>query len=147
MRSLYALSTIILLSFFFAGCSKDFLKRYDKRIIGTWKVTDIDDYGIGGPISLLPFKEGGSLRFNKDGTLVYTSSSGSVFNGTWDIQKKTVHSGDDSEVYRSLQITAVNFNTQQVLGEYYDDINFTGTDHIKARIISGTHTYVTHLKR
>jgi hypothetical protein len=146
MRKIYtSLAILSLLSF--AGCSKDILKPYDDRIIGTWQIDDIDKFGFGGSINDLPFKEGGTLRFNKDGTLLYTTSSGSAFNGTWDIQKKTVNSGDDSEVYRSLQITAVNFNTQQVLGEYYDDINFVGTNHIKARIMLSTRTYVTHLRR
>jgi hypothetical protein len=145
MRKIYFLS-YILLFLLFSGCSKDFLKRYDERIIGTWQIDEVNKIGFGGNINSLPFREG-SFRFNADGTLVYTSPSGSVFNGTWDIQKKTVSSGDDSNVYHSLQITAVNFTTQQVFGEYYDDINFTGTNHIKARIILDTRTYVTHLRR
>lgn len=125
-----------------SGCSKDFLKSYDDRIIGTWQITDVNKFGFGGDIDNLPFRDG-SFTFSKDGSMTYTSSTGAVYNGTWDIQKKTI----DDNVYRSLQITAVNFSTQKVLGEYYDDINFTGTDHIRARIISGAHTYVTHLKR
>lgn len=82
----------------------------------------------------------------KDGTSTFTNSAGELFKGTWDIQKKRIDN-DNGTIYHSLQITAVNFNTQEVLGEYYDDINFTGTDHIKARIFSGTHTYITHLER
>jgi hypothetical protein len=145
MRKIYT-SLAILSLLFFAGCSKDFLKPYDDRIVGTWQIDDVDKFGFGGSVNDLPFKEG-TFRFNKDGTLVYTTSSGSIFNGTWDIRKKRVGDSDNSDVYHSLQITAVNFNTQQVLGEYYDDINFTGTNHIKARIMLGTRTYVTHLRR
>jgi hypothetical protein len=127
------------------GCSKDFLKSYDDRIIGTWQITDVNKFGIGGSTGNLPFRAG-SFSFKKDGTMTFTKSSGDVFKGTWDIQKKRIND-DNGTVYHSLQITAVNFNTQEVLGEYYDDINFTGTDHIKAKIISGTHTFITHLKR
>jgi hypothetical protein len=145
MRKIYT-SLAILSLLLFAGCSKDFLKPYDDRIVGTWQIDDVDKFGFGGSVNDLPFKEG-IFRFNKDVTLFYTTSSGSVFNGTWDIQKKRVGDGDNSEVYHSLQITAVNFTSQQVLGEYYDDINFTGTNHIKARIMLGTRTYVTHLRR
>jgi hypothetical protein len=145
MRKIY--TSLAILSFLlFAGCSKDFLKPYDDRIVGRWQIDDINKFGFGGSVNDLPFRDG-SLQFNKDGTLIYTTSSGSVFNGTWDIQKKRVGDGGNSNVYHSLQITAVNFITQQVLGEYYDDINFTGTNHIKARIILGTRTYVTHLRR
>jgi hypothetical protein len=144
MKKIY--TSVFVLSFLLlAGCSKDFLKSYDDRIIGTWRITDVNKIGIGGSTSNLPFKDG-SFSFMKDGTMTFTSTSGEIFKGTWDIQKKVMND-DDGTVYHSLQITAVNFNTQQVLGEYYDDINFTGTNHIKARIISGAHTYVTHLER
>jgi hypothetical protein len=144
MKKIY--TPVFVLSFLLlAGCSKDFLKSYDDRIVGTWQITDINKVGIGGSTSSLHFRDG-SFSFMKDGSMTFTSSSGEVFKGTWDIQKKVMND-DNSSVYHSLQITAVNFNTQQVLGEYYDDINFTGTNHIKANIISGAHTYITHLKR
>jgi hypothetical protein len=145
MKKIYSLLVLSLV--LLAGCSKDFLKAYDDRIIGTWRISDIDKFGFGGSIGNQPFKEGGSFTFMRDGTMTYTNPSGDVFKGTWDIQKKFVDSGDDDEVYRSLQITAVNFTTQEVLGEYYDDINFTGTNHIRAKKNSGARTYVTHLRR
>lgn len=145
MKKIYT-SVFVLSILLLAGCSKDFLKSYDDRIIGTWQITDVNKFGIGGSISDLPFREG-SFSFMKDGTLTFTDAAGAVFKGTWDIQKKYIDSGDDETVYHSLQITAVNFTTQEVLGQYYDDINFTGTNHIKAKIISGAHTYVTHLER
>lgn len=141
-------SIVIVLSVLLLGaCSKDFLKSYDDRIIGSWRISDIDRYGLGGSIDDLPFREGGRLSFMRDGTMTYTSPSGELYNGTWDIEKKVIHSSDDDEVNRSLHITAVNFATQQVLGEYYDDINFVGTDHLKAWIRTGTRAYVTHLRR
>lgn len=144
MKKIYT-SVFVLSLLLLAGCSKDFLKAYDDRIVGTWQITDVNKFGIGGSTSNLPFRDG-SFSFMKDGSMTYTSSSGEVFKGTWDIEKKVIND-ENSSVYHSLQITAVNFNTQQVLGEYYDDINFTGTNHIKARIISGARTYVTHLER
>jgi|GEM_PF-4859944 len=104
MRKIY--TSLAILSFLlFAGCSKDFLKPYDDRIVGRWQIDDINKFGFGGSVNDLPFRDG-SLQFNKDGTLIYTTSSGSVFNGTWDIQKKRVGDGDNSNVYHSLQITA-----------------------------------------
>lgn len=139
--SLFVLSFLLL-----AGCSKDFLKSYEDRIIGTWQITDVNKFGFGGNTGNLPFREG-SFSFMKDGTMTFTNSAGEVFKGTWDIQKKVINGSDDRTVYHGLQITAVNFTTQQVLGEYYDDINFSGTNRIKAKIISGMHTYVTHLER
>jgi hypothetical protein len=145
MKKFYT-SAFVLLTLVLFGCSKDFLKSYDERIVGTWRITNVDKFGFGGSTANLPFREG-TFSFMSDGTMTFTNSSGNVFKGTWDIRKKVVGEGDDSEVYHSLQITAVNFASQQVIGEYYDDINFAGTNHIKARVFSGAHTYITHLRR
>jgi hypothetical protein len=87
MRSFYILTTSVFLLFIIlTGCSKDFLKRYDKRIIGTWKVTDIDGYGLGGSLSL-PFPEQGIFTSSDDGQLTY-SYSGTTYQGSWDIRKE-----------------------------------------------------------
>ena len=83
------------------GCSKDFLKSYDDRIIGTWQITDVNKFGIGGSTGNLPFKEG-SFSFMKDGTMTFTNSSGDVFKGTWDISKKVMNDDNSSTVYHSL---------------------------------------------
>ena len=129
-------------SFFFIRCSKDFLKSYERRIVGTWRITDVNRVGIGGNTDNLPFRQG-TFNFNNDGSLIYTNTSGDVYKGSWDIRKKWV---DDKHV-QSLQITAVDFVSQNVLTEYYDDLNFTGTNRFKAKIISGSHTFVTHFRR
>jgi hypothetical protein len=140
MKNIYFIITTF--SFLILSCSKDFLKSYDRRIVGTWHITDINTTGFGGDASNLPFKEG-QFTFNADGTLIYTSAGNSTYNGTWNIEKKTV---DDTQ-YQSLEISVVNFSTQSVLGEYYDDIEFTSTDHFKARIHQGLHSFVTHFRR
>ena len=141
MKKVYI--TVIAFSFiFFIRCSKDFLKSYEHRIVGTWTITDVNRVGLGGSTSNLPFKQG-TFDFNNDGSLVYTNLSGAVYKGSWDIRKKWT---DDKHV-QSLQITAVDFVSQNVLTEYYDDINFTGTNHFKATINSGAHAYVTHFRR
>lgn len=124
------------------GCSKDFLKSYEHRIIGTWTITEVNRNGLGGNTDNLPFKQG-TFNFNDDGSLVYTNISGDVFRGNWDIRKKWI---DDKHV-QSLQVTAIDFVNQNVLTEYYDDLNFTGTNHFNAKITSGSHTFVTHFRR
>ncbi len=142
MRNIYILS--LLLSFImFPGCSKDFLKQYDKRIIGTWSITDVNRVGLGGGnTGNLPFANG-TFTFQEGGSLVYVNSSNATYKGSWDIVKKVM--GDES--VRSLHITAVDFTNQKVITEYYDDINFAGTGHFRANIVSEFHTYVTHFRR
>ena len=127
---------------FFNGCSKDFLKKYEDRIVGTWRIDDVNKIGFGGDTNNLPFRRG-SFTFNDNGTLTYTNNNGAVYQGTWEIEKRT--SGD--AVVRTLHITAVDFNNQQVLSEFYDDMNFVGTDHFKTSIFKNAVTYVTHFMR
>lgn len=137
--TLYLLVSIVTLF----GCSKDFLKKYDKRIIGTWRITDVDRFGIGGDADDLLLKEG-TFVFAEGGNLTYVTPGNITYQGTWDIIKRS--SGDDDRV-RNLQIILVNYSTQQVINQLYDDMDFAGTNHFKARIYSGLHTYVTHFRR
>jgi hypothetical protein len=141
MKKIYITCNAICL-LFLLGCSKDFLKSYERRIVGSWLITDVNRVGLGGSTDHLPFKQG-TLVFNDDGSLNYTNASGAIYKGSWDIRKKNV----DDEKVQSLQITAVDFSNQNVLTEYYDDLTFTGTNHFKATINSGAHTYVTHFRR
>jgi hypothetical protein len=142
MRSFYILTTSVFLLFIIlTGCSKDFLKRYDKRIIGTWKVTDIDGYGLGGSLSL-PFPEQGIFTFSDDGQLTY-SYSGTTYQGSWDIRKEQ----REDETINSLHLTAIDFTNQEVRTEYFNEMRFTSTDRFKAFIYSGLKTYVYHFVR
>ena len=142
MKKIYSASLLISL-LFFSGCSKDILKSYDERIIGDWQITEVNRVGFGGNTDNLPFKDG-TFTFKRDGSLTYTNSTGAVYKGSWEIVKKWY---DEEDVRRSLQITAVDFTNQNFLSEYYDDMNFTGTNHFKANIIKNFHTYVTHFRR
>ncbi len=128
--------------FIFSGCSKDFLRSYDNRIVGTWRITDVNRNGLGGSTSDLPFTSG-TFTFFDNGSLEYTNSANVLFKGSWDIVKKP----QDDQRVKSLQLTAVDFTNQQVLTQYYDEMNFTGTNHFKATITSSFHTYVTHFRR
>jgi hypothetical protein len=50
-------------------------------------------------------------------------------------------------VVRTFQITAVDFNTQQVRSEFYDDMQFRGTNHFVATINTSFRSFVTHFRR
>ncbi len=141
MKKNYILSllfTIVL----FSSCSKDILKSYDKRIIGIWEITNVRNYGFGGNTDNLPFGNG-KFTFLENGSLEYVDAANITYKGSWQIEKKT----KNDQTVHSLQITAVDFTNQQVLAEYYDDINFVSTNHFRADIIYNFHTYVTHFKR
>jgi hypothetical protein len=141
MKYLYTL-LVLLPAFFLSGCSKDVLKRYDDRIVGTWRVADVKRYGVGGSISRLPFN-GGTFNFSPDGSLSYVSEANVSYKGRWNIDKVI---RDDNAVHR-LQVSAVDFSTQEILSEYYDDMNFVGTNRFNASINLSYNTYVTQFRR
>ena len=140
MKSIYTVG--ILLSFVLVGCSKDFLKSYENRIMGTWRIVDVKRVGIGGNTDNLPFTSG-TINFHENGTLEYVNSANIIYQGTWEIVKKTLN----DQSIQSLQVTAIDFTNQQVLAEYYDDMNFRSTNHFSTNIVHNFHTYVTHFRR
>jgi hypothetical protein len=124
----------------FPSCSKDILKTYDKRIIGNWVISDIDGYGFGG--YSLAFSEDEKFSFQDNGQLTFTSAN-EVYQGSWDIRKIV----RDDNTTQSLQITAVNFGSQAVRTEYFNDLQFTTSNRFKAFINNGTKVYVYHFVR
>ncbi|MEO5998170.1 MAG: hypothetical protein ABIN89_15605 [Chitinophagaceae bacterium] len=141
MKRLYALALLLSPVLFF-GCSKDFLKSYDNRIIGTWRITNVNKVGLGGNSNNLPFTSG-TFTFHENGSLSYVNSANVSFTGSWQIDRTEIN----DQTVRRLQITAIDFSNQELLSEFYDDMNFTSTNHFKANINSGFHTYVTHFHR
>ena len=131
MRKIYFIPLLLSL-LFFTGCSKDVLKSYDRRIIGTWQINDIDRYGIPGSANL-PFKEGGLLTFTNDGQVTYIYN-GNTYKGSWDI--RTERDGDETR--RALQLTVVDFNNQQVLSDYFNEMVFVSTNRFNAFIEYGS---------
>lgn len=141
MKKIYTISLAAFI-IVFSGCSKDFLKSYDKRIVGTWDIDYVNVIGLGGSSSDLPFNNG-TITFFSNGDLEYSNPTNRIFKGNWDIVKKM--QGD--EYVTSLQISAVDYTSHEVLTQYYDGMNFTGTNRFKATINSNFHTYVTHFSR
>ncbi|MEO6915901.1 MAG: hypothetical protein ABI151_09850 [Chitinophagaceae bacterium] len=141
MKKIYTLSIFLSLILLF-GCSKDFLKSYDNRIIGTWRITDVSRIGLFGDADKLPFKSG-TFDFNEDGSLTYVNTANVLYQGRWDIVKKVI----DEKTVRSLQVSAINFTNHEILSAYYDDMNFLSTNHFRSETVSTFITYVTHFRR
>ena len=140
MRKHYTL-LFLFTAFLFVSCSKDFLKSYDKRVIGTWKIIDRDHYGFGGD-DALPFKENDLFTFGQDGTLSVQRDT-QTYKGSWDIQR--VKNGDDDT--KVLQLTAIDFTNQQVRSEMFNNMIFTNTNRFTAIINYNTRAYVYRFLR
>ena len=153
MKKIY-IPVLLALTFFLATCSKDFLKSYDKRIKGTWRLTDVDRFGFGS--SSTPFRNG-LFTFTDDGQLTYVNDAGDTSTGTWDIQRRwsqgncyTDDNGNnncDDRYIRSLSVSVINFTTQEFRSEYFDEIVFTSTNRFHAIIHLGAGSYVFRFKR
>lgn len=156
MRKIYITTAGIFFIFLFSACSKDFLRSYENRIEGSWRLTDVDRNGIGGSMSGLPFKDG-LFTFSENGQLEYVNTSGEVYKGSWDIRREWIRgncvTGENNNNTcndrnaKSLHITSVNFQTQEVRSEYFNEIIFTGTNRFKAYIHRPFHSFVFRFKR
>lgn len=141
MRKFYTLCCFILIVLVYPSCSKDILKPYDDRIIGAWKITDIDKFGIGGSGNIM-FPENSEFSFSDNGQLIH-SYSGQTYTGSWNIRKER----REDDYVNTLHLTAIDFTNQNVRTESFSEMSFTSTNRFKAFIYTGTRTYVYHFER
>lgn len=137
MKKIYTI-LLVITSTLLSSCFKD----YDEKIIGNWQLEDVDKVGFGNSSSNLPFRDG-FFSFMEGGDLQYTTLNGQVYQGTWRIRNE--NNGEDAT--QSLHITAVNFTTQEVRSEFFNDMNFTRKGRFKAYVNSGSSTYVFYFNR
>jgi VCBS repeat-containing protein len=129
---------LLLVSLLFIACKKDL----DEDIVGTWEITDVEKIGAGSSIPAgLPFQSG-KLTLNANGTASYTNG-GSVYTGKWTLERKKT--GD--QYTNALMVSVVDFGTQQIIMDVFDDIIFPGRDHFKGRVSFDSKSYMTHFKR
>ncbi|MCR6719781.1 MAG: hypothetical protein NVV59_05675 [Chitinophagaceae bacterium] len=154
MKKLYLLllTTTLLLS----ACSKDFLKSYENRIDGEWRLTDIDRRGIGSSRPM-PLKVGDHFIFGEDGSMTFTRTTGEVYDGSWDISREYIPGGCytneygdyvcDSRRVKTLSLAGIDFNNQDYFSIHFDEMVFTGTNRFKAFIYEGGKTYIFRFRR
>ncbi len=89
MKKIYFLAPGMFFLSFFTGCSKDFLRSYEHRIEGSWRLIDVDRTGIGGSTSNLPFRDG-VFTFSENGEFEYINNVGEIYKGSWDIRREWI---------------------------------------------------------
>ena len=144
MKKVYTLCAICFLFFLVNACSKDVLKSYDRRVIGTWKLYDIDKYGFGRSNNI-PLVENGIFTFSDGGQLSYTTG-GNLYKGSWDVRKDYLNNSEDTNV-KSLHITVIDFVNQKVLTEYFNRMTFTNTNRFNTVVNENTRSYVFRFLR
>ncbi|MBZ4190948.1 hypothetical protein [Niabella beijingensis] len=140
-------TTALLFLLAVSACSKDAFKRYEKRIIGDWQVEEIKSYGFGS--LRIDFGEG-DYRFSEDRSFSFTGRTGTEYRGKWEIRKYWEGGNCDdcsSDRIRTLMISAVNDQSGELKSDYFNDIQFTGTDRFNATMANGSRTRVFKFRR
>lgn len=141
MKYLYSFTLLVAVTLLFTSCSKrSILSPYDDRLEGTWELADIYKTGIGS--SDLAF-DGGLFTFYGSGQLDYQDGYGGFYEGNWDIRRINVEDG----TIKTLKIYCVDHATGDVLGEYFDEMVFTGTNTFEAYIYDGPRSYTFVFRR
>lgn len=141
MKYLYSFSLLLGVTLLLTSCTKkSWLRPYDDRIEGTWEITDIYKTGFGN--SDLAF-DGGLFTFYASGQLGYQDGYGGYYDGNWDI--RSINTGDG--VIKTLKVYCADDHSGDVLGEFFDEIVFTGTNRFEAYIYDGPRTYTYKFAR
>ena len=125
-----------------SGCIKEGYRTAERRILGEWRIDDVNPMGWGGNSARIPFNNG-RFTFYDNGTLSYVNDNNQQFSGSWYINRRW----QDDEQWLSMQITAVDFVNQQVLSQFYENLDFRGRSRLRAETQHSTRRYVTYFRR
>ena len=125
-----------------SGCIKEGYRTAERRILGEWRIDDVNPMGWGGNSARIPFNNG-RFTFYDNGTLSYVNDNNQQFSGSWYINRRWQ---DDTQLL-SMQITAVDFVNQQVLSQFYENLDFRGRNRLRAETQQSTRRYVTYFRR
>ncbi|QGW28343.1 hypothetical protein [Phnomibacter ginsenosidimutans] len=125
-----------------SGCIKEGYRTAERRILGEWRIDDVNPMGWGGNSARIPFNNG-RFTFYDNGTLSYVNDNNQQFSGSWYINRRW----QDDEQWLSMQITAVDFVNQQVLSQFYENLDFRGRNRLRAETQQSTRRYVTYFRR
>lgn len=143
MKSNYTRSILwLMIPLLSLSCSKDFLKPYEDRIVGSWTLIDVNRQGFVYNSNSLPFTEG-RFEFFQSGGLKYTDGQNTVYNGSWTIEKRYI--GEDW--VQSLTVAVFDPLTGNNRAECYDDITFTSTNRFTANVRRSFGTYISIFRR
>lgn len=146
MKNIYPIALSVVLLVVFSGCSKDFLKRYEKRITGgTWELYKVKTSGWGSNYD--PVFLDGRFTFDDDGHVMYTDNAGTIYHGEWDIRRHSYYDGNNQRSVKALYMTVTSTLSQDVLAEFYDEMQFTGTDRFCAYIYDRGRQYNFYFRR
>lgn len=125
-----------------SGCIKEGYRTAERRILGEWRIDDVNPMGWGGNSARIPFNNG-RFTFYDNGTLSYVNDNNQQFSGSWYINRRW----QDDTQWLSMQITAVDFVNQQVLSQFYENLDFRGRNRLRAETQQSTRRYVTYFRR
>lgn len=131
---------LFLITFVLFGCTKQRLDKFNNRIVGNWKLVEVNTFGIGN--SNIVF-DGGSFSFNEDNSLTYYDRTQNVYTGNWYIDAYTYT--DDNGNSESEFILTLDVSNGKM--RKYDEMEMPGFGNVnrfkaKVRHDLNTVTYV-----
>ncbi|WP_346238910.1 hypothetical protein ABDK00_005670 [Niabella insulamsoli] len=130
---------MLLIPIALAGCTKHKLQKFNNRIVGDWKLVEINTFGLGS--SHIVFN-GGSFSFNSDNSAVYYHS-GDTYRGDWFIDAYTYTDGEgDSDTEFILSIDVAKGSYRKF--DSFEIPRFGNANRFKAKVRNGLNT-VTYI--
>lgn len=130
-----ALIPLILL--LLTACKKDKPDTFQSRLTGgTWELYEVDAYNYINPTFV-----NGYFNFDQGGKFEYQDMNGNSYKGIWEI-----YYYEDSQTH-GMYLTVFNLNNYATQHEYFDEIQFTSSDHFIALFHSNNLTFKFYFKR
>lgn len=98
-------------------------KNIEDHIVGTWQLTDAYRTGFLSRDRFTTGYEDGRFIFYENGNASFVSTTDTLY-GTWETDFYSVHYGESSQTYKSLDIYVVNYRTNKTINLDLDDFHF-----------------------
>lgn len=142
MKSKLYLLPLLFLFLISASCKK---WLPENRIVGTWRLVDVEKRRLLNSENILTGYESGLFMFNDNGTTTYSDAAGQM-TGQWSMRKR--RSGADDQIETVLVVNLHDFNNNRLLEWYFDRIDFRNSgDKLMAFVDGVSYTYRYDFRR
>jgi hypothetical protein len=112
----------------------------ENRIVGSWRLVDVEKKRLFSNESILTGYESGIFVFNDNGTTDYTDANGQM-TGTWTMRKRR-GGGEGEDIQTVLIVHLHDFANNRLLDWYFDRVDFRNSGDKLFTFIDGvSYTY------
>jgi hypothetical protein len=150
---------LLFIVFLFAGCGKLYFEnRYTKKLMGTWRITEIQ-LGSGQSVIYPAYNfKNEKFTFKEDNSQDLTTPANKTYKGKWyvssnNVQRDCYIAPAGNTVCRDLieiELNALTWipTTQETKIIYFEDVTFLSGDSFKATVVANpTNVFYYYFKR